>query len=299
MLRYILYNIKSVKENKTMKKNPILTIILCALALVFVVSCASTKDTSSAMKAKEDVASAIKSNSIDVNPEKSSIVDWSGRTAGEEAIPVWLNHLMRGNADVFKTDFGIDNSYIVKMSFAEGPTKDVANIRSKLDYNAQRSEELKTAVRSTAGTELNNAGVFDGDNAERTMATPINDISGHELVIQFWHKKITQNEDTGLNETSFISYSVYKVPKEIWLDTVKAYMKSVIPTLPDSESRASVAANIKEVYEHTTSSTLKSETEVLAEVNAKQEAIRNSEPGTNPNDLEWLNVLETACNIIF
>ena len=102
-----------------------------------------------------------------------------------------------------------------------------------------------------------------------------------------------------LEETEFIYYSVYKVLKKEWLETIKSYMQSVIPTLPDSESKTKVAASINKIYERTTSNDIKSEAELRSEISTKQEAIRNSDPSINPDDIEWLDVLETACNIIF
>ena len=48
----------------------------------------------------------------------------------------------------------------------------------------------------------------------------------------------------------------------------------------------------------------KSESETIAEINAKLDAIETSSktpaaPAPSSSDVEWLDVLETACNIIF
>ena len=48
----------------------------------------------------------------------------------------------------------IDNSYIVKFSLGQADSKVAAEIISKVLYNSQRSEELKTTVLSEASITL-------------------------------------------------------------------------------------------------------------------------------------------------
>ncbi len=289
VLHCIQYYVNGIFEEKMMKKNSIFTIIFCVVVLVFVVGCTSTKD----------IAKAMKTNNIDVKPEKTVVVDWTGRSVGVSDSPVWLESLITGNDEVFKNEFRIDNSYVIKYSAGKGKTADIAEINSRLKYNAMRSEELKSTVMSENGASLDNKGVFSGHQALRTLVAPIKDLSGHELVTQFWQEVVSIDKITGLEETEFIYYSVYKVLKKEWLETIKSYMQSVIPTLPDSESKTKVAASINKIYERTTSNDIKSEAELRSEISTKQEAIRNSDPSINPDDIEWLDVLETACNIIF
>lgn len=271
-----------------------LLLVFLSLISVFVIAgCASTKG---------NVTTA-KSSNIDVKAKKSVIVDWTGRTAGEEAIPMWLTSLVRGNGDVFKSDFGINNSYVIKYSLDKGKTEDVAKINSRVRYNAFRAEELRTKVISEAASTLP-AGESRDAFENAAMATPVTELSGHELVIQFCQEVVTPNKETGLDETEFLCYSIYKISRENWLETLKVYMKAVLPSLPDSDSKKKMAETVARLYEDTTSNNLKSEAEVLAEINAKQDAIKSNTqnsmvPAPNASDIEWLDVLETACNIIF
>ena len=81
-------------------------------------------------------------------------------------------------------------------------------------------------------------------------------------------------------------------------------MKAVLPSLPDSDSKKKMAETISRIYEDTTVNNLKSESEVLEEINAKQNAIHSNSPASaniavSSSDVEWLDVLETACNILF
>ena len=274
-------------EEKDMRKKTILTVMICVMTLICVVSCASTKE----------VTTSMKTNNVDVKPRESFIVDWTGRGFGVEASPQWMQTLFLGNSDMCKTALGIDNSYIVKFSLGQADSKVAAEIISKVLYNSQRSEELKTTVLSEAAITLDKDAYKAISDA--AIVAKVKDISGHELVTQFTQEWVTINKDTGLEESRFDCYSIYKIPKDIWLETIKSYMKSVIPSLPDTESKKKMAESINKIYEHTTSNDLKTKEEKIAEINAKQEAIHNSAPGSNPDDLVWLDVLETACNIIF
>ena len=81
-------------------------------------------------------------------------------------------------------------------------------------------------------------------------------------------------------------------------------MKAVLPNLPDSDAQKKMAATIASLYEDTTTEVEKTETDTIAEINSKLDAIENSSktpvsPAPSSSDIEWLDVLETACNVIF
>lgn len=266
-----------------MKKTILVLVTLLAVFLIF--GCASTKDVGMKTTAKN-----------------TEIVDWSDRTLDGPAKPEWLKKLVLGNSDVFKTDFGIDKSYIIKYGIASGKTKDLAKAASRVNYNAMRAEELRTKVVSEAASTLNDEGLTEA-TANAAMVSKV-DLSGHELVTQFWQEVVTYDEETDSKQSEFICYSVYKITKEHWLETLKNYMKAVLPSIPDSDAQKKMAATITSLYEDTTTEVEKSESETIAEINAKLDAIETSSktpaaPAPSSSDVEWLDVLETACNIIF
>ncbi len=266
-----------------MKK--ILFVCLALLAAFLIVGCASTKDVGAQPNARD-----------------SEIVDWADRTLDGPAKPEWLKKLVLGNSDVFKTDFGIDKSYIVKYSVASGKTKDLAKAASRVNYNAMRAEELRTKVVSEAASTLNDEGMTDA-TANAAMLAKV-DISGHELVTQFWQEIETFDSETETKTKEVICYSVYKISKENWLETLKNYMKAVLPALPDSDSKKKMAETITSLYEDTTTEVEKTESEAIGEINAKLDAIQSGSqsatyPAPSSSDVDWLDVLDTACSIIF
>ena len=268
-----------------MKKNVLFTLTILSCVMFSLVSCASTK-----------------TQGMKTNAKTSEIVDWADRSLDGPAKPEWLKKLVLGNSEVFKTDFGIDKSYVIKYSIASGKTRDLAKAASRVNYNAMRAEELRTKVVSEAAATLNDEGMTEA-TANAAMISKV-DLSGHELVTQFWQEVVTYDEETDSKQSEFICYSVYKITKENWLETLKNYMKAVLPSIPDSDAQKKMAATITSLYEDTTTEVEKSESETIAEINAKLDAIETSSqtpaaPAPSSSDVEWLDVLETACNIIF
>ena len=87
-----------------MKKIIFRTLMVFAV-FFFVVGCASTKN--DGMKTAE---------------KQTVIVDWSNRSLDAKAKPEWLKKLVLGNSDIFKNEFGVDNSYVIKYGIASGKT---------------------------------------------------------------------------------------------------------------------------------------------------------------------------------
>lgn len=268
-----------------MKKNTLLTLIPLFCVILSFVGCASSKI-----------------GGMKTHGKSSEIVDWADRSVDGPAKPEWLKKLILGNSEVFKTDFGIDKSYVIKYSIASGKTRDLAKAASRVNYNAMRAEELRTKVVSEAAATLNDDGMTEATANAATLAKV--DLSGHELVTQFWQEIETFDPETELKSREFICYSVYKITKENWLETLKNYMKSVLPSIPDSDAQKKMAATIASLYEGTTTEVEKTEAETMDEINAKLDAITSeipstSSPAPSAADAEWLDILETACNIIF
>ena len=264
-----------------MNKKRIFVLTLLSAFMFFVVGCASTK-----MEAKG---------------KESKIIDWSNRSLDAEAKPLWLVKLLNGNTSVFKKEFEVDNSYVIKYSIASGKTRDLSMAASRVNYNAVRAEELRTKVVSEAAATLNDEGSTDAIANAATLAKV--DLSGHELVKQFWHEISTYDKETETEKKEFICYSIYKISKEDWKNTLKNYMKSVLPVLPDSDSKKKMAATINSLYQDTTVDNEKTSEETLSEINKKIDAIQNSSktveyPVPQSSDIEWMKILEVACELI-
>lgn len=231
------------------------------------------------------------------------IVDWSNRNLDGEAKPEWLKKLVKGNDTLVRQEFGITADYVVKYSVASTKSRDSSMAASRVNYNAMRAEELKTKVVSEAAATLNNDGYTEATSNAATLAKV--DLSGHELVTQFYQEVLTVNKETGSQSKEFLCYSVYKISKENWANTLKGFLSQVIPAIPDSEAQVKMAQTIQSLYNDTAVSKEKSDTEILKEIsekldNAQAAASNPASPQTSQaaSDLDWMKALETGVGIL-
>lgn len=277
-----------------MKKTKI--VLAGALVLAYTLvggGCASTKvDTSTKV-----------ADSLTTTQE---IVDWTNRNLDGEAKPEWLKKLVKGNDSLVRQEFNISSDYVVKYSVAGTKTRDSAMAASRVNYNAMRAEELKTKVVSEAAATLNNAGYTEATSNAATLAKV--DLTGHELVTQFYQEILTSNKETGSQSKEFLCYSVYKISKENWVKTLQSFMAQVIPSIPDSEAQVKMAKTIQSLYEDTAKSTEKSDSEVLKEISAKLDEAQKQAATPTPaqpevqqtasSNIDWMKALETGASIL-
>lgn len=252
---------------------------ICVVVAFSIIGCASTKN-----------------HGMEINPDDKTIVDWDGRNYDYPAKPEWLQQINNPKSEKIKKEFGIEKSYIIKYGIGSGKTEESAKTASRLSYNAIRAEELRTEVISEASKIV---------NAEATGQAVLNahvDLTGHELVTQFWQEIETYNSEEDTKTRKYICYSVYKISEDNWKKTLKEYFKAVIAQIPDSVAQKELASKITDVYENTTREIPKEEfTEnINAKINAIETGTANAaSPAPNPKDLDWLKLLETACDLIF
>ena len=230
------------------------------------------------------------------------IVDWSNRNLDGEAKPEWLKKLVKGNDTLVRQEFGITADYVVKYSVASTKTRDSSMAASRVNYNAMRAEELKTKVVSEAAATLNNDGYTEATSNAATLAKV--DLSGHELVTQFYQEILTVNKETGSQSKEFLCYSVYKISKENWANTLKGFLSQVIPSIPDSEAQVKMAQTIQSLYNDTAVSKEKSDTEILKEISEKLDNAQTAAQSASvqgkqaASDLDWMKALETGVGLL-
>ncbi|MCR5285878.1 MAG: hypothetical protein K6D95_09795 [Treponema sp.] len=284
-----------------MKKISFTTILATAIIAISLSSCATTKA----------------SVGLDTKSTETNIVDWSNRNLDVEAKPEWLKKLVCGNSDIFKSEFGVQKDAIVKYGIATAKTRDTSLAASRVNYNAMRAEELKTKVVSEAASTLNDEGYTEATANAATLAKV--DLSGHELVTQFWQKVEYLDKETEEKKIEFICYSVYQISKEAWLNTLKGYLSQVIPGIPDSKAQVKMANTIQSLYDDTAKEAEKSEADAkaaiqaqvdLARIEAEKEiakaqasqpvVVQQAAPSqSNDSSINWADALELAAKVIF
>ena len=284
-----------------MKKMSLIAVLASSILVLSMTGCATTKATVG----------------VDTKSTETNIVDWANRNLDVEAKPEWLKKLVCGNSEIFKSEFGVDKTSIIKYGIATAKTRDASIAASRVNYNAMRAEELKTKVVSEAASTLNDEGYTEATANAATLAKV--DLTGHELVTQFWQKVEYTDKETEEKKTEYICYSVYKISKENWLNTLKGYLTQIIPAIPDSKAQIKMANTIQSLYDDTAKEAEKSEADAkaaiqaqvdLARIEAEKEiakaqasqsvVVQQSTPAqSNDSSFNWMDALELAVNVIF
>lgn len=252
----------------------------------------------------------------DASGTSSQVVDWSGRNLDVDAKPEWLKKLVCGNSDIFKSQFQVEKDAVVKYGIASTSARDSSIAASRVNYNAMRAEELRTKVVSEAAATLNDEN-FTEATANAAMLAKV-DLSGHELVTQFWQEIVTTDKENDSKKKEFICYSVYKISKESWVNTLKGFLAQVIPSIPDSKAQVKMAETIQSLYDDTAKEKEITQEVALAQFKAQEEAAKArvaeaqaktaettaqaqvaNAPQAKESDIDWMKALSTAANILF
>ena len=246
---------------------------------------------------------------VDKDASNVEIMNWSNRNLDVPAKPEWLKKLVCGNMDYFRNEFSIGKDKIIKYSVGTARTRDASLAASRVNYNAIRAEELKTKVVSEAAATLNDEGFTEATSNAATLAKV--NVSGHELVTQFWQQVKTTDNDDETTRTEFICYSIYQISKEDWANTLKSFMQQIIPAIPDSKAQVKMAQTIQSLYDDTTAEIERSEADTkaalqtqikLAEIDAAKSvgnAAANAKPNQTNENSNWMDALNFACEILF
>ena len=189
------------------------------MALVLSLSgCATTKVISDPVN-KVEVGS-------DDEVDKVVVVDWTDRTLGEIAAPIWLKNMRRGNSDTFKEQWGLDSNRVVKISMATGKTEATAQALSRAGFAYTQAAELNQKVIGRVGQGLNDVGQLEAlfVAASETKA----DMAGLREEAGFFQKVRTTNAETGAKTEQYIYYTIYSMSKETWDALCKKYLMDMM-----------------------------------------------------------------------
>ncbi|MCH5290817.1 MAG: hypothetical protein J1D88_03535 [Treponema sp.] len=225
-----------------MKKTQAITAAAAAvMAGALLAGCAST---SAAVRVTDTglnvEVSAPKAKDDDV--DKVVIVDWSGRTLDEPAVPEWLKTLRQGNATEIKRKYSIDANRVIKTSPGEGATREIAQALSRTNFIYTQAAELAMKAIARVGQGLNDMGQLEalGDVASQTKVdmTGLRE-EGEPLV--HWQKVRTTNAVTKETSERYLYWTVFSMSKESWDNLCRKYLTDVMKDVSlTSETRQRV-----------------------------------------------------------
>ena len=190
----------------------------------------------------------IKVNVEDDDVDKVVVVDWTDRTLGEIAAPIWLKNMRRGNSDTFKTQWGMDSNRVVKVSMATGKTEATAQALSRAGFAYTQAAELSQKVIGRVGQGLNDMGQLEAVYvaASETKA----DMTGLREETGFYQKVRTTKADTKEQSEPYIYYTVYSMDKATWDALCRKYLMDVMGTEGlETETQKKIGALFSEMKE--------------------------------------------------
>lgn len=190
-------------------KKSILKVLGTSFILGMFFSCASTK-----------VAET--TNTVSDDADKVVVVDWADRTLGEIASPAWLLATKRGNGDVFKKQWGIDQNRVIKIGYGYGQTEAAAQAISRAGFSFSQAAELSQKVIGRVGSGLNDQGQLE---ALYTAATEVKaEMTGLREEAGFWQKVKRTNSLTKEVTEGYQYYTIYSMDKDSWANICKKYL---------------------------------------------------------------------------
>lgn len=214
-----------------MKK--ILIGIVMASTLMLLVSCGTTSNI-----VKPEVVKKEASNSgVEVEGMKSKIVDWQGRTLGEQAIPAWLGSAKRGDYSTYISVFNKKDSDVYRNSIGYGADVRSATMRADMAYARAIARELQQSVNVFAAEQARSGNLNDETRQaiEEVTKTQSNaEITGHQKATEFWQRVVSIDPMSGEKTDQYIVYQIYQVPATTWAQTTAKYVKSVLGEIPEN-----------------------------------------------------------------
>ncbi|GHV19475.1 hypothetical protein FACS189494_01180 [Spirochaetia bacterium] len=217
---------------------------LC-FALIAIAGCKSAPaaDAASTSTAAE-IRSNQNANNVDIQPLRSTVIDWSNRNIGESAVPLWLKPTIAGNSSVVRNEFDLASTARVGYSLAQRANRDEARVQAGLLFAAKTANSLKQYLVTGAASVLNEGQMEIVEQI--TTVTKIN-ITGNRPVTEFW--QLVETEDTSNRSKSreYLYYIVYEMDAQTWAQLVRKYVNDVIGQIADRPVQTQVANAFGEI----------------------------------------------------
>jgi len=256
-----------------------ITLPMIAAVLVLIMSACGTSKPS-ASEAQGAAGSAKVSTKAEQTADQYRIVDWKDRSIGEIASPVWLYPAVRGNWNLFKSEWTVVPGKVLKIGVARNATLNGAQTIADVQYAARLANQLKQQVLTRAGISLGSDGEFDVVNNAVTQAQV--NVAGQERMTDFWQLVETTGTD-GRKIRMYHYWVVYACDSAVWDQLVAKYLFDVVGKLPDTKTQQTIAGMFNEINAETKFEREKSEAQFRIELAARQKAL--NEPPKSTTEL--------------
>jgi septum formation inhibitor MinC len=263
--------------------------LFCATSIVVIVliGCMSKPESlESGSRGKKTTESANRPESFESGPRGENVTesankmvvrDWSDRSIGEVANPAWLLSARRGKFDAFKSEFGIDPSYICRVGTGTNVNRNAALNQADVLFAAQLAQELRQKVEVRAANAMDSE-IDDGEYAGvRNAALEAKvTMAGFQRVTDFWQQQEVTGAD-GRKQVRYVAYIIYAVQPDAWDKVVARYLMDIVGQLPEKKTQQAIAGMFEELKEDTRREVGKTEAQWRAEIEAQKQAVENQQ----------------------
>ena len=256
-----------------MKKKTVKRMISAALGILILIglnACGTAKG-ATASEAQGAASSARISAQAEQTADDLRIVNWKDRSIGEIASPVWLYPAVRGNWNMFKSEWPVNPDRVLKIGVARHATLNGAQTVADVQYAARLAAQLRQSVLARAAISLGSDGEFDVVNNAATQ-TQVS-IAGQERLTDFWQEVETTGPD-GRRTRAFNYWVVYSCDSAIWDQLVAKYIYDIVGKLPETRTQQAIAGMFTEINQEIKYERERSEAQFNAELAARQQALR-------------------------
>jgi hypothetical protein len=216
--------------NKMQRNTALFAVIVTAVLLAGCI----TPGNVAGPPASESPAQPASNSGMRIAGEKTTLVDWTGRTSGRAPNPDWLGDAEEGLYAKFQETYGVTDG-VCRIAIGSGADLRAAQMRVSMNFARQVAKDLATKV-STKAAELARSGGMNDATAqaieERTTTQSTADISGSQMRTEYFKKLETEDSRTGKVTTQYVVYQVHVFRQDVWDQLQMSYLRKVIGDLP-------------------------------------------------------------------
>jgi hypothetical protein len=219
-----------------MKKSMVIVVgAALGMALLAGTGCASNPQEAQNTANVTPVTDSRNESGVKIQALKTNILDWQGRTLGNEAVPSWLAPVELGDFDLYRARFQASQDKVHRSSEGTGADERGSLMRAQGNYARKIARELQQSISVYAADTAVSGGISAATEEaiqETTKTKSEVEITGHQQKTTFWQYVETENPTSHRMEQKYLTFIVYEIDPQTWAQTLAKYVQQVIGAIP-------------------------------------------------------------------
>jgi hypothetical protein len=235
---------------------------------------------------------------VKIQALKTNILDWQGRTLGNEAVPSWLAPVKLGDYDLYRARFQGSQDKVYRYSEGIGADERGSLMRAQGNYARIIAKELQQNICVYTGNNAVSGGISaatEEATQETTKTKSEVEITGHQQKTTFWQYVETENPTSHQMEKKYLTFIVYEIDPQTWAQTLAKYVQKVLGDIPSNlrPDKKFVEGLVNQMLEDARFPTKMSQEEHIAALEASQRVL-DAELAAKPGEAERAHELALA-----